>query len=67
MHTDSTQAVSPSPRNRSDKLLDAASRAAQLLLADTDDFDATIREVAKKAKIKVDEARQDFVDNLHPW
>ena len=32
-----------------------------------DRMDATIREVAKKAKIKVDEARQDFVDNLHPW
>ena len=32
-----------------------------------DRMDATIREVAKKATIKVDEARQDFVDNLHPW
>jgi len=32
-----------------------------------DRMDATIREVAKKAKIKVDEARQAFVDNLHPW
>lgn len=32
-----------------------------------DRMDATIRDEAKRAKIKADEARQDLVNNLHPW
>lgn len=26
-----------------------------------------IASVAKSGKIKVEEARQDFIDNIHPW